>query len=46
MLVALWIKVASSGPIFFMQERLGKSGKSFQILTFRNMVVNAEALGA
>lgn len=43
---ALWVKVDSSGPIFFRQERIGKSGKPFQIFKFRTMVVNAEALGA
>ncbi|QBP42018.1 sugar transferase [Paenisporosarcina antarctica] len=44
-LIALAIKLTSKGPVFFKQERLGKEGKSFKILKFRTMVVNAEKLG-
>lgn len=43
---ALWIKNDSRGPVFFRQERVGKSGKSFLIFKFRTMVVDAESLGA
>lgn len=31
------------GPIFFVQERIGKNGKRFQCYKFRTMVVDAEA---
>jgi undecaprenyl phosphate N,N'-diacetylbacillosamine 1-phosphate transferase len=31
------IKVTSKGPIFFMQERLGKNGRLFQVYKFRTM---------
>jgi exopolysaccharide production protein ExoY len=41
-LVALWIKIASPGPIFFRQERVGCRGKRFMILKFRTMKVNVE----
>lgn len=42
--MALAIKLTSSGPILFKQWRRGIGGKPFQILKFRTMVVNAEAL--
>lgn len=44
-IVALLIKLTSKGPVFFKQERLGKDGKTFKILKFRTMVVNAEKIG-
>ena len=42
LLIALWIKIASPGPIFFRQERIGFRGKRFMILKFRTMKVNVE----
>ena len=45
MFVALWIKIDSSGPVFFRQERIGKNGVPFQIFKFRTMVVDAESRG-
>ena len=39
------IKLDSDGPIFFRQERVGKSGKIFKIYKFRTMVLNAEKIG-
>ena len=44
-IIALLIKLTSKGPVFFKQERLGKDGKTFMILKFRTMVVNAEKIG-
>lgn len=44
-IIALLIKLTSKGPVFFKQERLGKDGKTFKILKFRTMVVNAEKIG-
>lgn len=43
--IAIAIKINSPGPVFFLQERLGKNGKPFRIIKFRTMVVNAESLG-
>jgi len=40
--VALWIKIAAPGPIFFRQERVGYGGRHFMILKFRTMKVNVE----
>jgi exopolysaccharide biosynthesis polyprenyl glycosylphosphotransferase len=44
--VALAVKFTSRGPIFFKQERVGLHGKTFGMLKFRSMVVNAEELKA
>ena len=35
--LALLIKLSSRGPIFFLQERIGKNKKSFQCIKFRTM---------
>ncbi len=40
--LTLWIKLASPGPIFFRQERVGYRGRRFMILKFRTMKVNVE----
>jgi exopolysaccharide production protein ExoY len=40
--VILWIKIASPGPIFFRQERVGYRGRRFMIIKFRTMKVNVE----
>src|SRR5262249_39672795 len=45
-LIALAIKLEDGGPILFRQVRVGKHGRTFVILKFRSMVVNAEALKA
>jgi len=44
--VALAVKFTSRGPIFFKQERVGLHGKTFGMLKFRSMVINAEELKA
>lgn len=43
--VALRVRLSSSGPILFKQERIGWRGKPFQMLKFRSMYVNAEDQG-
>lgn len=42
LLVALWIKIDSPGPVLFRQKRLGKGFREFEVLKFRTMVVDAE----
>ena len=36
------IYIASPGPIFFTQERVGKNGKKFKMYKFRSMYMDAE----
>ncbi|MCC6904764.1 MAG: sugar transferase [Anaerolineae bacterium] len=43
-LVTLAILIESPGPVFFLQQRTGQNGRRFQMLKFRTMVPNAEAL--
>lgn len=43
--ISVWIKLDSSGPVFFRQERVGRFGKSFRIFKFRTMCLDAEAKG-
>jgi exopolysaccharide biosynthesis polyprenyl glycosylphosphotransferase len=41
--VALAIKFTSPGPVFFRQARVGRRGRTFQVMKFRSMVKDAEA---
>ena len=40
--IAVLIKLTSRGPVFYTQERCGLNGKSFQMLKFRSMKMDAE----
>ena len=42
LLLAIWIKLDSSGPVFFRQLRVGKDNKDFRIFKFRSMRVGAD----
>ena len=42
-LIALAIRLDSSGPSLFAQVRVGRDGRRFRMLKFRSMVVDAEA---
>ena len=42
---AILIKLESRGPIFYIQERVGKSGRRFNVIKFRSMRNDAEAPG-
>ena len=41
-IIAVAIKSASQGPVFFQQIRSGKDGRKFPLFKFRTMVVGAE----
>lgn len=42
-LIALAVYASSPGPIFFVQERVGRGGKTFGMMKFRSMYIDAEA---
>jgi exopolysaccharide biosynthesis polyprenyl glycosylphosphotransferase len=43
--IIIKVRLSSSGPIFFVQERLGLHGKPFGIIKFRSMYTDAEKAG-
>lgn len=45
LVIAIWIKLDSSGPVFFRQERVGRFGMPFRIHKFRTMRVDSETEG-
>lgn len=42
--VSVWIKLDSKGPVFFNGERIGKDGKLFKCYKFRSMYMNSDEL--
>ncbi len=36
--IALLVRLTSSGPVFFLQKRMGRHGRTFTILKFRTMI--------
>ena len=44
-ILMILVKFDSKGPIFFLQDRIGKGGKSFKIIKFRTMFTDAEKFG-
>lgn len=40
--VSVLIKADSPGPVFFLQERVGKNGKPFRLVKFRSMRINGQ----
>lgn len=46
LLIAIWIKLDSEGPVFYRQERITTYGRTFRIFKFRTMVKDADKLGA
>jgi len=43
-LVAIVVKLDSEGPIFYLQERVGKGGKPFKLYKFRSMAADADRM--
>jgi Undecaprenyl-phosphate glucose phosphotransferase len=46
LVTALMVKLTSRGPILYQQERMGMDGRTFHILKFRTMRIDAEVTGA
>ena len=42
LLVAIWIKLDSHGPVFYRQVRVGRYNRDFRIFKFRSMRVGAD----
>ncbi|MDR1862608.1 MAG: undecaprenyl-phosphate galactose phosphotransferase WbaP [Treponema sp.] len=42
LVIALFVKLSSSGPVLYGHSRLGLNGKSFKALKFRSMVADAD----
>ena len=42
LIMAIWIKWDSKGPVFYRQVRVGRHNKDFRILKFRSMRVGAD----
>lgn len=46
LLIALGVRLSSSGPVLYRQRRVGLDGREFDMFKFRTMHVDAEARGA
>ncbi len=44
-IISIWIKATSKGPVFFVQKRVGKNFKEFNLYKFRSMVADAPKKG-
>jgi exopolysaccharide biosynthesis polyprenyl glycosylphosphotransferase len=42
LLIAAAIILNSGGPVFYLQERVGRGGKTFRLIKFRTMIADAE----
>ena len=42
LILAIWIKLDSKGPVFYRQVRVGRHNKDFRIFKFRSMRVGAD----
>lgn len=42
LVLAIWIKMDSKGPVFYKQVRVGRNNKDFRIFKFRSMRVGAD----
>lgn len=43
LITAIIVKATSPGPVFYVQERIGKNGRPFKMAKYRSMRVDAEA---
>ena len=44
-IISIWIKIDSKGPVFYRQERVTTNGEHFKIHKFRTMVSNEDKIG-
>lgn len=44
-LLALWVKIDSKGPVFYKQKRIGRLGKEFYLYKLRSMHIDADKVG-
>ena len=42
LIIAIWIKLDSKGPVFYRQVRVGRNNKDFRIFKFRSMRVGSD----
>ena len=42
LILAVWIKLDSKGPVFYRQVRVGRGNKDFRIYKFRSMCIGAD----
>ena len=40
LLLSIFVKISSRGPVFFIQKRVGQDGKIFKMIKFRTMYIN------
>jgi lipopolysaccharide/colanic/teichoic acid biosynthesis glycosyltransferase len=45
LVLAIWIKTDSRGPVFYKQTRVGRYGKDFKLFKFRSMRVGSDKKG-
>ena len=43
--IIIWIKLSSKGSLFYIQKRVGKDFKEFDLYKFRSMVEDADKIG-
>lgn len=46
LVIGIWIKLDSAGPVFYLQERVGKNRRLFKLFKFRTMHIHADKLTA
>lgn len=45
LILAVWIKIDSPGPVFYRQQRVGKGNRDFYLYKFRSMKVGSDRQG-
>lgn len=45
LIVAIWIRLDSPGPVFYRQTRVGRYNKDFRLLKFRSMCIGSDKKG-